>query len=397
MSMDNESAERWIPGLIAIARPETDGSGAVQSTEEAIAILADAGFEPTIPDPGELAERFQTGGDAAERVLGVVEIVAVEAPLRAARVLAGHGIAASPIHWLAYQWHIFSSRIPPRDDPDVEVPGVDDATEEGTVIAVVDSGIVRDASLPPWISSSIIKDPEDVETLGNDDPASHGTFVVGLIRRSAPQYKVSIAKAGGLRQAERDDEGSRHRHVPNPTTEWHVTDALLRLIGRHGEEGSIAVLNLSLGVAAADPAADNALVMLRAALDRFRTAFPKCVIFASAGNSNGTPPNYPAAFQDVRGVAAASDGGGQVVWTEDPAPKVTPADPRAWVSDVAPGCDLGGISGIQGGPTIRWSGSSFASALAAAKWAASGSVEVLAGTSYWPSSAMSYADYAELI
>lgn len=396
MSMDNESAERWIPGLIAIARAETDGSGAVQ---EAIAILTDAGFEPITPDPGALAERFQTGGEVAERVLGVVDIVEVEAPLRAARVLAGHGIAASPIHWLAYQWHIFSSRIPPRDDPGVVIPAADDADKQRTVIAVVDSGIVADEALPGWVSSSIIKDPEDEETLLTDDPASHGTFVVGLIRQSAPRYKVSIAKAGGLRQPERDDEGSRHRHVPDPTTEWHVTDALLRLIERHRhpEAGTIGVLNLSLGVAAADPSADFALVMLRAALDRFRTAFPKCVIFASAGNSNGTPPNYPAAFEDVRGVAAASDGGGQVVWTEDPIPKVTPADPRGWVSDVAPGCDLGGISGIQGGPTIRWSGSSFASAIAAAKWAASGSVEVVAGTGYWPSSAMSYADYPELI
>jgi subtilisin family serine protease len=94
-------------------------------------------------------------------------------------------------------------------------------------------------------------------------------------------------------------------------------------------------------------------------------------IFAAGGNTTSTSPIFPAAYRFVRGVGATTCDkekdlyGKQIVWVDgDPVGALE----RCWISDVAPGADLVGLSG-NGDQLVRWSGSSFASAVAAASYA----------------------------
>lgn len=279
-------------------------------------------------------------------------------------------IRAAPIHAMGQAGHW---KFMPGTEPvatDFELRGVPNA-ESGKWIGVVDSGIVEDT--PDWLNNVLFDSPADVESFADDDEASHGTFVTGLIRQLAPQYEVSFTKARSvppnyfisedLVEADRfkriaDDQLARSEQFL--TTELHVAEAISRLLAREHE--TVAALNLSLGAYAIDPSKDQVFLTLEKALQAWSDAYPKSPVFAAAGNEEDPGPFWPAALSAVRGVAAADLKGKEVVWDRDGKP-VRPPN-RPWVSDLAPGTDL--VNQGHSNSVYVWSGSSFASAVATA-------------------------------
>lgn len=337
-----------------------------------------------------LAEEFGDP-DLVDRVTEHIDVMAVDDPVAAAETLNRQdGVSASPIHALGFSWHKALTATRPqasaRDVAFNEIP----PGSRAHVIAVVDTGIVDAAAVPSWISSSVIYGKGDLEPLevvkrrGGD--VSHGTFVTSLMRQIAPTHVVSMARAASV---EDGYERSDHHPEPDPTTEFHVADAVHRLIERHRGGDGAEALNLSVG---GTTVPTMEMVTLRSALARWRVTFPKAPIFAAAGNTPASDVIYPAAFRYVRGVAAANRSGGQIVW-DDEENEVTPTPVRRdWVDDVAPGSHLIGLGGRKPHDVVQWSGSSFATAVATASFARGGPVEVRDGIAYWPNRAMRYGD-----
>lgn len=389
----------FVDWLIAVDIGDPGSEEGRRRLQSAIDALAEVEPEARPPEPERLASDFEADAETVRRMMGLVGLLEVTSALTAAETLANNGFNASPVHAMGYQWHTVSAPGPAEPRGDFGWPELTKG-EPDKVIAVVDSGIAPEAHLPPFIRDSLEPAPidqVDVETLAQGDPAGHGTFVVGLIRLIAPSHRVSIVKAAAHRRADWLPTERDHDLIPGPTTEWHVSSAILRLIHRH-RGGAIAALNLSLGGASWNPGSDTAMVMLRIALDRFREAFPTAEIFAAAGNGTGKTPFYPAAFPDVRGVAAAKDGDSTpIVWDTNIPPNEQPADERSWVSDVAPGSKLLGPTGKSEMGSACWSGSSFASAVAVACHVNGGPVQVTNGVAYWPDRAMDYANVDGLV
>lgn len=381
---DDRSGVHYLEGLLAI-----DVAGASRQTrEKAIeSVLAEndnwrrAGTEM-------IAREF--GESAAERVLEHLDILQVDDPAESARRLSGRaGIAAAPIHAVGFSWHRPMAGLRPGKVPEGTVLGP--ARDGGDrVIAVVDTGISPVANLPDWIAASTISGGDDLDVLADDDGGSHGTFVTSVLRQIAPTHTVSIARASAIADdAGRAGERSPDHPEPDPTTEFHVADAIHRLIERHrGDNSRVEALNLSLGGPVVE---GTTMVTVRSAIARWRETFPKAPIFAAAGNTDGAGPVYPAAFGYVRGVSAAANGGAEVVWDGDGNPQ-SPGGDRWWVDDLAPGVDLVGLSGRAADHVISWSGSSFATAVATASFVNGGPVEVRKDVAYWPNVAMRYGD-----
>lgn len=371
---------RYVEGLLAI---EVGGSNRRARTEALAAIVGEnEGWEVASRD--QLVAEF--GDDAlVDRVTEFVDVVAVDDPLEAAERLRDRpDVSAAPIHTVGFSWHSPMTGTRPEPAPkDTTFDHVPPGRER--VIAVVDTGVVESSRLPEWMTSSIVRGEADIDSPGAEDKGSHGTFVASLLRQIAPTHGISMAKAASLSGDE--PRGDEHPE-PDPTTEFHVADAIHRLIARHrGDNCVVEALNLSVG----GPSAGNTtMVTVRSAIARWRETFPGAPIFAAAGNTPDSAPIYPAAFGYVRGVAAGNHDGRQIVWDGNNQP--TPAGPRHWVTDVAPGAGLIGLGGMAADHAIAWGGSSFATAVATASYVNGGPLEVRADVAYWPNRAMRYAD-----
>lgn len=296
----------------------------------------------------------------------------------ASRRLNEEGIAASPVHGVGYhghggyqgsRWTDARMTLKPRREP-----------ADAGIIGVVDSGI--SPALADWMDDpNVMFDrPIDTERPTFTDPVSHGTFVVSLLRRLAPESRASIVSARpdpGYLRTNDPNHPEAHTLTQPPTDELNVLGAVLRLIRRHrDDEGDVRALNLSLGAHECPEAGSDFFLSLQAAVDAWRERFPKAEIIAAGGNSTCPAPVYPGAFDGVKAVAAGREGGssksqsggGEIkVWdngTEVNAPN------RSWITDVAPGCDIIGLSGQDPDHTIKWSGSSFATAVVSALIAA---------------------------
>jgi hypothetical protein len=148
----------------------------------------------------------------------------------------------------------------------------------------------------------------------------------------------------------------------------------------------VVALNLSLG-GAASGAGDPLMVMLELAIDLWRSSFPRVPVFAAGGNRQNMSPIFPGAFGHVRAVAASVDGGVQVVWDESSAGTSNPPIPypgRPWINEVAPGSELVSPSGVAPNDWVKWSGSSFATAVATGSYASRRPNEALGGLLWWP-------------
>lgn len=307
------------------------------------------------------------------------------------------GVDVSPVHALGSLNHIQSMTGTDPKPTRVKTDPVIAAASPGRIVAAIDTGVTE--SLPAWLDSGLEYDPTDVETLSGKNSSSHGTFVAGLIRRIAPEHTISMTRA--RRWAVKDLEpklDKSHRDADDPSTELHVLEAMIRLVNRLRGNGEcdVAALNLSLGGSCDDH--DPGFVTLSVALDLWRNSFPGAPIFAAGGNTPDTLEVYPGAFEFVRSVAAAKEGGEQVVWdrTSSRSGSIT-APVRKWVTDVAPGSDVVSPSGRTRTEWVKWSGSSFATAVATASYVSKRPMEAHDGLIWWADRDVRYADTPGLV
>ena len=297
--------------------------------------------------------------------------------------LQAAGVSGSPIHALGSLNHLSAMTGTDPESTRVKREPVIAASSLARVVAAIDTGVTK--SLPAWLDSGLEYEDADIETLSGRNKASHGTFVAGLIRRVAPEHTISMTRA--RRWAVKDLEpklGASHYDADDPSTELHVLEAMIRLVNRLGgrDRCDVAALNLSLGGSCDDH--DPGFVTLRIALDLWRNRFPKVPIFAAGGNTPDRLEVYPGAFEFVRSVAAAKDGGEQVVWNRTASRSGPLAAPdRPWITDVAPGSDLVGPSGRTRAEWVKWSGSSFATAVATANYVSNRPMEASDGLIWW--------------
>lgn len=284
----------------------------------------------------------------------------------AGRLRSRGGFRASPVHEIG---HLSHSRVMSGDGP-YETKDEIDGKPVGVkadIIAVVDSGIVEEDHLPEWMSAPSVE-AEDRDREVPDPqyrlPASHGTFVVSQLRRSAPEHAVWLARA----RPRELREAHGPRRAPFPTTELDVVAALGRLKRRFQDSKREPVaLNLSLGAHIDDPYEDDFLLAVKLALASWRREFETCPIFAAGGNVEAiVDPNpvYPGAFAEVVAVGALDDFGVEVVWNSQG--HLRDGSWRGWINQRAYGVDRVGLSGNPALPVVRWSGSSFATAEATA-------------------------------
>lgn len=370
----------YYPDLIAVRR----GS-------EGAAITA-LGLSPEDElDKGELC-RYLDGLDHSE-VAPIAERIAllrVDDPHHAANQL-GPDFEASPVHGLGYMGHSGY-----RGDDFKEIDGTHPELpvgKEGLVIAVVDSGLAPDEDLPVWLRDSVMYDrPQDTEVLTQKYPVSHGSFVASVIRRVAPSHVVSLASA-------RPDPGymttleDPHSAAAQPTDELNVFGAIVRLVERHKRQDKVVALNLSLG-AHDCPDGGAFLLIMKVALEYWRENFDGCEIFAAGGNSECEDKVYPAAWDGVQAVGAATPGGDPIVWRRG---DVRPDPGRDWITDWAPGQKIGGLSGQSPDHVIEWSGSSFACAVATAAFANGIGSTTVGRETWWTDQAIDYASIPGLL
>lgn len=365
----------YIPDLLTV-NAEARGS--------AVEELRRAGFE--VEDETDRTLAGILGKFPGEAPLGLLKVTAN--PHAGARYLANldYPIVASPIHGVGYEGHggYMSGAGPGPARKKLSEP---EKFEVEGKIAVIDSGIVEEGRRPAWMGADYVDAEDiDIETVGKGG-ASHGTFVSSVIRKLAPQHGIAFAAA---RPDLAGRMKSRHtsRITDPPTDELEVLGAVARLVRRFGDRPSeIAALNLSLGAMRCG-SNDGFLLTLRTALDVWRRFFGyDTPIFAAGGNSPSLEPIYPAAFPWVRAVAAADRKGQQVVWKEEKAE--TPL-PRKWITDVAPGVKIRGLSGVSSDDTVWWSGSSFATAIATSQSVTNQTFEVDASVTYWRNRIVDY-------
>jgi hypothetical protein len=306
--------------------------------------------------------------DDLANIRDTLDLIRVDDPHETAWALRTRGgVRASPIHGLG---HLSHSRVMSGDGPyksEERVQGRP-APDDAAVIAVVDSGIVEEKSLPDWMTSPSVE-AEDRDRAQPDPlyrlPASHGTFVVSQLRRSAPDHAVWLARAQPRKLY---SESTEHPPAPYLTTELDVVAALARLTRRLREsERTVVALNLSLGAHSDSPCEDDFLLAVKLALVRWRQTFNECPIFAAGGNVEAAVnpnPVYPGAFEDVSAVGALDDFGVEVVWNAQG--HTRDGRWRTWIDERAHGVDRIGLSGNPETPVVRWSGSSFATAEATA-------------------------------
>lgn len=231
----------------------------------------------------------------------------------------------------------------------------------GVQIAVMDTGIMRDAGTVHPILAGRYAEPDSRErTVGDFDPllaadgellaleAGHGTFIAGIIATWAPGARVN-------------HEASLY---PNGSTDevMLAEDLPDALAGAH-------LVNLALGGYTEDDRPPLTLATMLESVPR------DVVVVAAAGNEGTTRPFWPAAFDTVLGVGAVRvRPSGQV----EPAPFTNHGE---WVGCCADGVDVvstfprgthrtedGDIRSFDG--MARWSGTSFAVARVAALVAA---------------------------
>ena len=167
---------------------------------------------------------------------------------------------------------------------------------EGTVVAVVDTGITAEVRDDGWLTTIPRVTADDVSTHwhdGNVDPldadpkdglldvfAGHGTFVAGIVARVAPGAEIRVYRAVGPGGA-----GS----------ELDVACALVRAV-REGAD----VVNLSLGTQTLfDEPSLSMSVALDLVADIEEDTGRRVVVVAAAGNYGDEGLTWPAAFRRV--------------------------------------------------------------------------------------------------
>lgn len=163
----------------------------------------------------------------------------------------------------------------------------------GVTVGVCDTGIWRYAGAwhPAWLGGTYLPELDDEDPLyvSGDLLAlqgGHGTFVAGVVRQGAPG--VSLDPEQALDASGLGDEEM-------------LVGALSRL------SPAVSIINLSLGCYTLDDLPPTPLV------NAINNLPGGTVVIASAGNSGGTRPSWPAALSKVVAVSAVQSDGGVLV------------------------------------------------------------------------------------
>jgi hypothetical protein len=212
----------------------------------------------------------------------------------------------------------------------------------------------------------------------------------------APEHTISMARPRRIALSKFSQPGASHKKADDMTTELHVLEAIIRLIDRHRvNAGALEALNLSLGGFTGFPG-DPWMVALAQGLDFWRRHTSRCVpVFAAGGNTEDPRPVFPGAFGHVRAVGAGEEGGRQIVWDSNQDPVDPPS--RPWINDVAPGHNLISAGGGTKSEWVKWSGSSFATAVATACYVSRRPMEAHDGLIWWRNHHVRYADIPGLV
>jgi subtilisin family serine protease len=226
-------------------------------------------------------------------------------PGREPRVGPNHVIFGEP------NYHGGPYGDPPPAPP---IPAVQPTGGYSATVAVLDTGLIPVASLPPLLANRIVANPAPdidavVDTAGLIDvQGGHGTMVAGVIARLAPDARLVIIKvlpSGGA------------------TDEVNALGQLDRALTAKAE-----VINASWGT-------HGYLTQPPTGLDSFVSRLPGHVsMVAAAGNGRTTLPSYPAAFKRVVGVAALDTTGTGI------GPAYAFTNFGSWVDACAPGVNV---------------------------------------------------------
>ncbi|MGH3342614.1 MAG: S8 family peptidase [Carbonactinosporaceae bacterium] len=211
-------------------------------------------------------------------------------------------------------------------------------------VAILDTGISPHAwyAHESWFAASERRDREVLDGDRDyelDSQAGHGTFVAGLVLRTAPGAWLHVERVLG-------SDG-----ICDELALVHGLSQLRRRL-RH-RDVTLDVLNLSLGGYTYD---DRPSPVLRTALARFG---PETMIVAAAGNNASDRPFWPAALKQVVAVAALDAEGETLAafsnhawWVDAYAVGERVASSFVSFDDERPGRDFAGYA--------EWSGTSFA-------------------------------------
>jgi hypothetical protein len=266
------------------------------------------------------------------------------------------GAECSPNYVLQIANHpVLFPHFLPRPEPPPDTPKA--AAASPVSVAVLDTGCIDDHS---WWQNQVTPateyppDPARPETI----VSGHGTFIVGMIRKLAPEVHVV----------------AHQLPLGAELNEFRVAAGLLAA----GQAG-VAVINVSLGVCALDGLPPVAMAAAVDALDR--RFGDDLTIVAAAGNDGVEHVVYPAAFPSVIGVAAVDNRGRRSGYSNF----------GSWVRASAVGAAVSTYFGERATETIdplgsfdgyaAWEGTSFAAPVVAARIAS----EVAAGGRARPS------------
>jgi Subtilase family len=230
---------------------------------------------------------------------------AVEQEVGPGKLGPDHLLALSAVTWCPATE---PDPVPPDSAPQ---PGISssDCDGRGTLVAVVDEGLVEDAPFShPWMQGVTGAPDQGVTGGAIERYAGHGTFIAGIVRAMAPRADVRVARAFKTAAA---------------AFESDVVTELLTVL-----DWAPDVISLSAGTHTLN---SGGLLSFQVFVDGPLRERPGTVLVAAAGNDGADWKFSPAEMKSVIGVGALGP----------------PGDARAlfsnygdWVKVYAPGQDL---------------------------------------------------------
>jgi len=155
-------------------------------------------------------------------------------------------------------------------------------------VAVIDTGLTAEVRGDGWLTAlsrseenrDVLDRADDTDLL-LDRGAGHGTFVAGIVQQVCPTAEITVYRALDTDGVGREDQ---------------VQDVMERAV-REGNE----ILTLSFGTSTAD---GQAPLALQRAVEIATEINPDVLIVAAAGNDGTSDETWPAAFKQVKAVAA---------------------------------------------------------------------------------------------
>lgn len=355
-------------------------------TESGVYGPEDFGFGDDIQPVPDVSERYVGGVDFTPQAVGVDLWVVNGDALAIVEALQSQGIDARPLYAFAFEGHW--SLEPGSDRPEV-VSFVGSERVDGTgpvTAAEVNAAMTRGTRTSPIVgivdgfapASGSISDMianEDSGGLAGNALSLHGRFVESIIRLLAPAAVIVTADVAkvhprfvgaphrGLAASDEPPEEDDVLDASLPFTDgMAIADAINRLVAQDAE-----FINLSLGtyvcsLDGGESFLDSMPVALAIA------AAERVEVIAAGGNDvlhknlwRSNPAFFPAVHPEVLGVGASSLRGQPVQWDHQ---GMRVGSPPEWWDLIAPGVDLVGGEFMSGADrAVRWSGSSFASAV----------------------------------